>query len=293
MALQRQRPGRGLVAMDGDHVAMTTHDLDPHYDWAGRATVGYLCDDAAIELTGFYLPQQETNFSFTDPAHLQLAFFNPPSAFGGLSGAGLWDRADRVTATLKTQIGDAELNYRWWSRAFFGVEGIVGFRFMDLQETASITADENLSSLMATGTVSPLLVATYTARAHNRLLLPQTGFEWTLPIFKFLSFGVMAKGAFGADDYTVTTRLTNAAGTVGAAGRREDWTWSTVYEVDVFFDMVQLDKVRLRAGWTGLWAIHVADGFQQIDYNLASQPGPRRTGSILYHGPLLELQFLF
>jgi hypothetical protein len=290
MGLIRQRPGRDLIAMDEFHVALTTNNIDPSYQWGGRATFGYLCDDAAIELTGFYLPEQETNVTFADPGRLQLAFFHPPTGFAGLSGHGLWDRADAVTATLKSTLGNAELNYRWWSRAFFDVEGIVGFRYMDLQETAIITASEATSA----GRPSPELVGIYSARAHNRLLMPQTGFEWTLPIFKWLSFGLMAKGALGADDYAINTQLNNATGFVGVRGRREDWTWSTVYEANVFLDIVQLEKMRIRAGWTGLWAMHVAEGFQQIDYNLALQPGRRRdSGNIFYQGPLLEVQFLF
>ena len=84
------------------------------------------------------------------------------------------------------------------------------------------------------------------------------------------------------------------AGFVGAQGRREDWTWSSLYEFNIFLDFVALEKMRIRAGWTAMWLLHVAEGFQQVNYDLANQPGRRRdSGRIFYQGPVLEVQFLF
>jgi hypothetical protein len=296
MGLMRQRPGGAVIAQVGQPPAtvpvLTTNDLDPPYFWGGRATFGYLCDDAAIELTGFYLPEQSSSASFIDPGQLNLFFHKTPAGFQGPSGAGLLTRADAVVLDLKTSMGDAELNYRWWSRAFTGTEGILGFRYMNVQERADITAG-SVTSGQASGLPPQQLEAIYMARANNNLLMAQTGFEWNLPLFKCLSLGVMAKGAFGADYITATTRVSNGAGFVGANARRDDWTYASTYEVNVFLDIVQFEKMRLRFGYTALWLVHVAEGFQQVNFDLSQQPTIHDSGSIFYHGPMVELQFLF
>ncbi len=293
MGLMRERSGSAIVAMDGKQPVMTTHDVDPSYNWGGRVTFGYLYDDAAIELTGFYIPNQETSVTVNDPGRLTMPFINSPAGFTGPSGTGFLSHPDSTTLNLQTNLGDAELNYRWWSRAFTGVEGIVGLRYVNLQERAEITGAD-LQSGAVVGLPVNALSATYLARANNNMMMVQSGFEWNLPLWDCLSFGVIGKAAFGADYVTATDRLTNGFGNVGAIGTSNAWTWSSVYEVDAFFDLVQFEKMRIRLGYTAMFALHIAEGFQQVNFNLASQSGSvRDTGSIFFHGPLLEVQFFF
>jgi hypothetical protein len=144
------------------------------------------------------------------------------------------------------------------------------------------------------GIPSPTLGATYMARAQNHMLMPQTGFELDIPVRPWFSLGVQAKAAFGADNVEVTTRLTNDVGLVGLQHRHSEWTYTSVYEINAFFDWTLLEKVRLRAGYTAMWLMHVAEGLSQIDYNLTTQSGIHRDdGSVFFHGPMVELQFLF
>jgi hypothetical protein len=293
MALTRQRPGSGTVAEINDTTPLTTHNIDPDLALGGRATFGYLYDSSAIELTGFYIPQQETSVpSVNLPGQFGLFFFNTPANFTGPTGAGLLTRADTVTLNLRNSLGDAELNYRWWSRSDTGPEGIIGFRYMNMVDRASITASSAQSG-SALGINPYELQATYLSRANNNLLMAQAGFEWNLRMTCWLMFGVTAKGAVGADYVDVTTRVSNGFGLVGANAKSDAWTWSTVYELDAFFDIVQFEKVRLRVGYTALWLVRVAEGFQQVTYDLSAQPVVRSEGSIFYHGPMLELMFLF
>jgi hypothetical protein len=275
-------------------VALTTNSVSPEYAAGVRATVGYLCDDAAIELTGFYQPETRWSSSVFVPGSLGMGFINAPPQFQGLSGS-LWVPADSAGVSLREQLGDAELNYRWWSRAFSGFEGIIGFRYFEMDERAAISVDDSFTGA-ATGSAAPaaLLQANYVARVNNHMLLAQTGFEWNQCLYPWLSAGVMFKAAGGADDIEVTRRLTLGTGFVGTQGRASNWTWSTLYEVDAFLDFVALEKMRIRAGYMAMWVMHVGEGFQQVQYDLAVQSGPvRDSGSVFFHGPMIEVQFLF
>ncbi len=297
MGLMRERPGHAVVATDNGTVVQTTYDLDPSYYYGGRLTVGYMYDDAAIELTGFYLPQESTSASVVDPGHVMLPFINPPVLFQGGPGNSLFVAADRVTTTLQTSVGSAELNYRWWSRALTGVETIVGLRYFELDERGTILADDSLSANLNNGgtTIDPrTLQATYLSRADNHMLLAQTGFEWNYPIADWLSFGVMVKAGVGGDNADVTTRLTRGDDVVAFNNRRSDWNFTSLYEVNAFFDLVTLEKMRIRLGYTALWALNVEEALSQINFDLATQAGIKNTGgSVYFHGPMLEVQFLF
>jgi hypothetical protein len=261
--------------------------------WGVRFTAGYLDDDGALEITGFYQPEKDNSAAVSDPGRLILFFQNAPPAFQN-GDHNLWLHADRSRISLQSSVGDVELNYRWWSRALTGVEGILGFRYMEIQERGQIATASQLSVVDINGAPNPALQATYMTRVHNHMLMPQCGFEWDLPIFSWLSFGLMGKAAFGADSVNVTTRLTRGDGGVGVEGRNGHWTYTSAYEINAFFDLVTLERMRIRAGYTALWAVHVNEALQQVNYDLSVQPGPNRdSGSIFYHGPMIEVQFLF
>jgi hypothetical protein len=294
MALMRQQPGRGAIAEVDQRSALTTHDIDPDYFWGVRATFGYLFDDSAIELTGFYLPQEQTTALVgTLPGGFTLPFTNSPPSLLGPTGVGLLSRADAVSESLQTTMADAELNYRWWSRSTTEWEGILGFRYMNVQERANVTASSVVTGLTSGMVDTGSLVGVYMARANNNLLLAQTGFEWELPVKSWLTVGLIAKGSIGADYANITTRLGDGAGNVSSTARRDDWGFSSADEFTAYIDVVQFDKIRLRVGYTAMWLLGVAEGFQQLNFNLSSAPATHNGGSIFYHGPMLELELLF
>jgi hypothetical protein len=299
LGLMRQDPGHGVIASldNASRPSLTAHDLDPDYAWGVRATFGYLCDDAAIEVTGFYIPEQTTTASLAalprpDFGQFTLPFKNSPANLLGPTGEGLLSHADSVTARLRSTLGDAELNYRWWSRAFTPVEGIFGFRYMNVQERASITADSTITGADS-GLPLASLLATNLARANNNLLLGQFGAEFNIPVTCWLYLGLMTKLAAGADYIEVTQRLSDGQGNLAVGNKRDVWTYAAVYELDAFIDIVQFEKVRLRVGYNMLWMTHVAEGFQQFNSDLSQGPTIRDGGSIFYHGPMIEAMFLF
>jgi hypothetical protein len=146
--LMRQRFGHQPIALlDNDSrgldtgipprfnapVILDTNDIKTQYQWGPRATLGYLDKDNAIELTGFYLPENTTSATRVRPGRLSAYFFNAPLGFEGDNGIFLQD--DIISASLRSTIGSAELNYRWWNKAQWGLEGILGVRYFDQQET--------------------------------------------------------------------------------------------------------------------------------------------------------------
>jgi hypothetical protein len=294
MALRRQAPGHRTYVTDDGREVLNTHFIDPAFQPGGRLTFGYLCDDAAIELTGFYLPDYTKSVSAEHGGRLNGPFVNPPAGFGGANGTSLWLGADADTLSLQSALGDAELNYRWWPRSYTGLEGIIGFRYVELDERGRLFTNGGLTTQAMTGMQDPTLQATYTARVHNHMLMPQIGSEWNLMPFPWMSVGVITKAAFGADSVDIVTRLQRGDAQAGFEERHNHWTYTSLYEIDAFIDVVWLERLRLRAGWTLLWALHVNEAFQQVNFDLSVPAQSRRdSGSIFYHGPMVELEFLY
>ena len=126
------------------------------------------------------------------------------------------------------------------------------------------------------------------------MIMAQTGFEWYWPIKKWVGIGAIAKTALGGNEIELTTRLTNAAGMVGSELHNSKWTYASVNEFTLYLDLIMFDKMRLRAGYTAMWLLNVGEGLSQIDYNLANTTaGINDRGSVFFHGPILELEFLF
>jgi hypothetical protein len=292
--LQFQTPGHSLIALDQGRVVANTHDVDPPTQWGVRATLGYLYDDSAIELTGYYLPPVTTTSGFVDPGLVNVLFINPPSGFLGANGTSLFLGADAVNVSLQTSLGNAELNYRWWSRSTTSLEGIVGFRYVEVQERARVATDASRTVEALTGIFDPTLQATYTSRTNNHLLMGQFGFEGNWPIKSWLSLGLMAKFAFGADDVDQTNRLQRGDGLVVNNFHNNHWTYSGLYEINAYLDLLVLDRLRIRGGWATMWIVHIDEAFTQIDRDLSATAIPHHdAGSIFFNGPMIEVQMLF
>jgi hypothetical protein len=269
-------------------------DVQTNYGWGVRATAGYLFDNAALEVTGFYTPDNTSDSSVADTQRrLVLFFHNAPDFFAGTNDLFLHD--DLVRTTLTTALGDVELNLRWWSRSELSAEGILGVRYLDVQDKLTIFADQQgVKTKDVNGNALQTLQATYLVRAHNHVVAPQVGFEWDLPLRSWMNLGLTAKGAWGVNYADLTTRLQRADGLVGAQSQRSDTAFTQVYELDAFVDFTVLERVRIRAGYDLLWALGVEESVHNITYDLSMQGGPtNRQGSILYHGPMIEVQFFF
>lgn len=301
MALQRDNLGHSALALrnasadenavfdPNEPLALSYGDIPQHLMPGIRATVGYRQDEYAIEFTGFYIPQYVTSRDIVIPARLDSFFFNAPNEFVG--DLGLWLHADRMNATYRTQLADAELNFRAGSKAFIMPELIFGLRYVDLQERFRLFTDDDGITL---GAPDPTLQANYITRTFNRILGPQIGMEGQYRLLRWMAFSYMSKAMAGVNFINADVLLQRGDGLIGLQGKTSTVTMSVVGEFGVFLDMWLMDKISLRLGYETLGIGNVAEAVKHVDYNLANPAGNTHDrGSICYHGPVIELQFSF
>jgi hypothetical protein len=344
MALQRNHLGAGDIAVvnaravgnfTGDVIpnpftptnpgvasALNFNSVTPALSLGITGTIGYLCDNNAVELTAYYIWQNNTTSTANQPFSLDTLFYNPPV---DMVGGGLFRRADMVQLSQGSSLFNGELNYRRWNSAFAGLDLIAGVRYVRQNDLLSITsAGTNLLGTpfgQTPGTDSMV----YSVTCHNNILAPQLGAEYNLPICRWLTFSTMGKGAWGVN--YLTTDVNMAASGVGLAfdTMRHATVFSQIYNIGAFADINILERLRLRLGYTATWLLGVATANDQVDFNLHgsgsmqgnsllnllsalaganggginnvsnSIPHGRvsNNGSILYFGPQIELQFFF
>jgi hypothetical protein len=268
-------------------------DIDPHMGGGIEGTIGYEFGANAVELTGFYIFGHKESAEVDRLGVLDLPFLHPPLGFEGDNG--LWLQADRNRITLEQSLGNAEFNYRWWDPAVTGVQGILGLRYTDMEERFdSFTGDDDFSVHDIHGNPDPRREADYNVVTHNHLVAGQFGFEWNTPVCSWCAFSWMAKGAWGANFLDIHYTLTRGDGFVGRSAARYQTIFSHEYETGFFLDFWLCPGGRLRAGYDLFWMVNVAEAVQQVNFDLANPTSqPTRQGSVFYHGPLVELQFLF
>jgi hypothetical protein len=310
IGLKRQGLGGGIVTFldpgDGTHTgilpidnkdqnnaAMRFGDLHTQYNWGVSAGIGYAADDWAVELSGFYISQQGSKLTVANPGHLDQNFINPPVGFEGDNG--LWLQADLVQLINQTSLINAEFNFRYANRAIGGIEPLIGFRYMDVHDILGIfTGQEDLTVVDANGNPNPTTQALYRVSTHSHILAPQLGAELEYPIFARVALVAHIKGAWGANFYTQNIMLTRGDGLVGINTSTSHTQFSHLYDMGFYLDFYLLERFRVRAGYNLLWLVNVPEAKSQIDYDLMNPNGSRADhGSIFFHGPLVEMQFLF
>jgi hypothetical protein len=268
-------------------------DLTPDMNFGIRGTAGVLFNDQAIEISAWYIFKTNTNKISENPGQIDAFFYNPPLGFEGDNG--LWLQADRLTTNLWTKFFNGEINYRCWNVGINGLEFIAGFRSVVYSETLNIfTQDDDISLTQGGFPTDPARSAGYTVYTRNHLLAGQVGCEYEFPIWRFLSAGFNSKVGVGPNFSNTQISLVRGDGFTGFNTHRNNTSLGQIYEVGGFFDFHLLDKARLRAGYMALWLVDVSTAQDQVDFNLEHTFGEvNRSGSIFFHGPLVELQLLF
>jgi hypothetical protein len=310
-AMQRQRLGNGNVAvidrnnptnLDTGAVPLAERFLTPVLGfndvspaWGGgiEGTLGWTWGDNSLELTGFYIFDRSAFAQYQNPGRIDLPFRNPPLGFEGDNG--LWLQADRARITLHEEMGNAEFNYRYCNQAIMQAELIFGIRYTDMRERVTIfTGDDDLTIRDINNRPDPTREANYDVFAHNHFAGPQLGFEYHLPLLKCVQFSWMAKAALGVDYCDLHTLLFRGDGFVGRVQDRWHTDFAEEYEMGFFLDVWLCERGRVRAGYTTFWMVDIVEAAQQVNYDLAHQAAqPIREGSVFYHGPLVELEFMF
>jgi hypothetical protein len=310
-ALQRQRLGLrvlaltdvdnlhstvklGVVPLPNSPVALNANDIVPDLAWGPRLTFGVLAGADIIEATGYFIPRTSRTVQAVNPGRLDPYFFNAPPGFEGFGG--LFTQDDLVRTTLESQVGNAELNYRYTDLGLNGLELILGVRYFDVLERLSTFVDQNVISAplnSMTMTSNPITQANYSVQTHNRFVAPQFGFEGDWGVCSWLSVGVLAKGAWGMNFATQDHNLSRGDGLVGFATSHTDNFFSQMYEVGAFFEIHVTERCNMRAGYNGIWFLHMDAVIDQYQVDLAKQQTLNHSGSVFYGGPMIELQFLF
>ncbi len=279
---------------------LDTKNAEPLMTGGMRATAGYLFANVAVELTGFWNPSATQRGTITSPGTLFVPF-GPNNAIpvGFEGNANLWRQADLVQVRYTGSVASAEANFRTWNAAVNEFELILGLRYFYAQERVDIYTDDDFNTRDIFQRPDPTRAATYTAGVRNNYLGFQMGGEYGTPLpFPWLHNSVwavvMAKASLGPNFVERTFRLTRGDGFLGFDRHENSVLLASVNEIYGGLDFHVLERLRVRAGYTFIWALGFTDAAGQIDYNFSTQGASRaNSGSVFYHGPVGEIQFLF
>lgn len=315
MALQRSGlDSMGIVFADNQNNAVDTgntpignlplvfplNQLRPGMSNGVRATIGYLFANEAFELTGFYIPEDSVNDQVADRGRLFVPFV-PGNAFplGFEGNNNIWRQADLVSVRYTGTLANAEANYRWWNSGLNECEFLAGVRYFHHGESVNIFTDDEFFIRDIFNRPDPLRAATYTAAVRNNYLGMQVGGEYGVPIpIDYFQSSIwilgLAKGSLGVNAIERTWTLTRGDGFRGFKTFRTTTVFASVNEVAAAVDLHIMERLRIRAGYTLIWAVGFASSDRQIDFNLSTQgQAGVRTTDITWHGPMAEVQFLF
>jgi hypothetical protein len=276
-------------------VVQDTHDLSPDMEFGPRVTLGYMWGNQAVEFTGFFIPDNTSATEVARAGRLFLFFTHPPLGFEGDNG--MWLHADRNQLTMFNSLGNMEVNYRWWNPAITEAELVLGVRYVDQQEHLSIfTGDDDLTVHDINGNPDLKRQADYSARVHNKVLGPQIGLEGYIGLLRWLALSYEAKVAPSINFAETDVTLRRGDGFWGRAVHHTEYRFSQVYNSGLYLDFLITERLRIRAGYNIFWLANVAEATQQVRFDLrqkAQEMQQIRGDDILYHGPQIEVQFLF
>jgi hypothetical protein len=305
VGLQRQSLPNGPIAVfdpqnldtgtpppAGSPVAQRLSNIHTPMNFGVGGSLGLIQGCNTFEFTGFIIFENSRSIRAARPGQIDLFFVNPPLGFEGDNG--LWLQADRSTTTFSSTLGDAELNYRYANPAIKETELITGFRYLDLREKLSTFTDDGTAFPLVNGKIDPVRAATYSIQSHNRLVAPQLGFEWAHSVAPWATLGFGGKTALGANFLEQRSSLVRGDGFVGFNNVKNDIRFSQAYEIKAFVDFHILERARIHLGYNAMWFSNVADVGDQYNFNLQNNSSIRNgSGSVFFHGPVAELQFLF
>jgi hypothetical protein len=292
--------GRATLVPLGQPDVQRFNDLTPRMAWGLRGTFGFLVGDQAVEATIWGIFQTDSTNVTTYPSQIDTLFFNQPVGF--FPGF----QSDTLITTQSTAVFNAELNCRRWNIGIGGLEFIAGVRYLQIRDALSITT-------VGSDAFPQFTTNEYAVTAYNRLAAGQMGFEYNWWVTHWLSLGVTGKAAVGANFISTDVSLTRPPdGYIGFNTPHHAISLGQIYELGGFFDFHLLDRLRVRGGYMTLWVVDVATSVDQVDFNLRGD-APRgynfqqagdytrlqphglnnNSGSMFFHGPMLEAQLLF
>ena len=274
------QPGT-VVLFGGPHTS-----INDDVRQGGRFTLGYWLDDChqcAIEGTYFFLGDETTNFNANSNAFPLLArpFFraNTNSEFSEIAtGSGF--ATGSVSVQAPSSLWGAELNARHnlCCGCTYKVDGLAGFRYLDLAEGVHIT--ENLIESPTQGQfANDHVVVTDRFDTHNQFYGGQVGLDGEVRRGRFF-VDLRGKVALGDNHQTLTIQgaqiITDPAGNVQTfrggllalpsnIGRFTSEHFSVVPELGVSLGYQVTDQLRVTVGYNLLYWTSVIRPGEQID----------------------------
>jgi len=139
-----------------------------------------------------------------------------------------------------------------------------------------------------------MLFRSYSTRVYSNIIAPQIGVEYQKSIVHGVACGIYGKAAAGYDLSDIAVTLTRGDGLLGTHGAHTRHNFSQIYETGAYLDVYLLERLRVRAGYMAMWIANVPEAVDQFSYDLSAPLGRQdSTGTIFFHGPSIELQFLF
>lgn len=286
--------GQGPPSLDFVANNHNPNDIGQHLQFGVYASVGYMGQSSALEVSAFAIPDSDTNNTTSAFRQVNGVFINPPPGFEG--DAGLFRQGDFIQTTQKTLMAGAEMNVRWFDRATTGIEPMVGVRYLYVQDRFNLFFIDNLRLNPVAPIPRALNAVNYSSRVVHNFVGPEVGFEyqWNLFGWQGVVVGLNAKSALGVDSADVTVALRREDGLVAFRSDRSRHSFAAVSEIAAFLDVYLLERFRLRGGYHMLFLNNFPEAVDQISLDL-SQPQGRidNTGHIFFHGPSVQFQLLF
>jgi hypothetical protein len=317
MALRRQRLPQGPIALlepvamhDTNTITAPTspealdfRDVPTAYDWGVSATFGYRWGPEAVEISGFFLPRQQTSASasFVGKEDVLFGAFPTPPPFQVPTDVPTnpFLQNDIVQARLSTELGSVEANFR--HQLNDRLEAFVGMRYFSLLERFDIFTDDLAVpdgggfGVIRRGLGVPGVQADYLISARSDLVGPQLGFLYEQQLLPGFAISFLSKNMIGADFFSVQHTLTRVdTGQLGPGASRSGTQASGIIEIGAFASWWVNQHIRLRAGYQALWVINVPDASRNVSFNLNEPLGtPSDHSSIFFHGPTLDVELAF
>jgi hypothetical protein len=196
----------------------------------------------------------------------------------------------------RSSLLSGEVNYRMSNVAINDFDVILGARYINFKDRLdTFTDDDGLTFPAANGQPDPTRQALYRSQTLNQLVGAQIGVEYDTLLYKCVSAGFIAKGAYAVDFARTEHLLVRGDGFPGFDVQRNTINpYAGIFEAGGFVEFHLTEKCRIRGGYNIIWLTGVKMAQDQVDFNLANPQGnDDRHGSVYFAGPTVELQLLF
>jgi hypothetical protein len=306
VGLRRDRYGSTTFATLGNStdVALSTSELDRDFRAGAKLTIGHTFGDSPYSLEGSYFAVDQWNASamFADTHTNDLGtvgyLFSPFSNFGDPTPSVGFDYNRLVSVQDFSQLRNGELNVKYLVPMLsngFRASLMLGVRYVSVEERFLYHA-ESVEPVAGGGSTVDL--ATRTA---NDLIGPQIGgyFEFFSYANSWISFET--KGAICGNN-----AMQASSGTRSAIAGQPPFSYdaaathiatSFVGDLELMFNWRITDRFVTRFGYQAMWVTGLALATDNLGPDYGIPPGGlvgiNTSGSVVYHGPHLGVEFMW